>query len=76
MGDENLYAEGAGQPSATAPDTEARAKGQAESTGFSSAPDPKHQSGVPLDEDKAAGVQKGEVPAPPPAPEVAKTPGL
>ncbi len=76
MGDENQYAEGGGQPSATAPDEDARSKGQPESTGFSSAPDPAQQSGVPLNEDKAAGVEPGEVPAPPPAPQVAKTPGL
>ncbi len=76
MGNANDYADGGGKASPTAPDTDARSKGQPESTGFSSALDPAQQSGVPLNEDKAAGVEKGTVPAPPSAPEVAKTPGL
>lgn len=44
--------------------------------GPASPADPSEQSGVPLTEDRAAGVERGEVPEPPAAPPVAPTPGL
>lgn len=42
--------------------------------GPASAPDPRALDGIALPEDRAAGVQRGEVAKPPPAPEVAATP--
>ena len=39
-----------------------RLNGQPSATGYSSAPPPNAQSGVPLDEDRAAGVTPGEQP--------------
>lgn len=53
----------------------ARLKGQPIQTATASAPDPSTQSGVPLDEDKVAGVQAGVPAEPVAAPEVAATPG-
>lgn len=45
------------------------------STTPSSAPPPESQSGVPLSEDREAGVEAGAPTEPPPNPDVAETPG-
>lgn len=51
-----------------------RENGQPEEQGHTSAPPASAMTGVPLREDRLAGVEPGTVPLPPPAPSVAKTP--